>query len=309
MWPLPLCTLRVWLTARPFRPIIDVSLRITNYIRLSLVGPLVSSLVLLSWPALGQNKPIITIGTALCGATAKVDSVEVRISATIFAGNRIETGTTGCKIHLSNGALIELHAASSIVVSETGFVLNSGKVGTLGDVTFSAPGARVDFRPASVGSFLQAEFLNNHLVVDVVRGSARLTGRAGNEYYAGLGTGTRMQFSPDANQPAGINLLVSGCLEEEDRRVLLSDRHILAKVELIGSSVPSTRLQVAVNGALQPLPPTTTGVAAQIRVLSERRTSESCGSFVPIMLISGAGAGTLAAILIPGQEPQRISIP
>jgi len=234
--------------------------------------------------------------------------VSVRISATLFSGNRIETGATECKIVLSNGAFIELHETSSIVMSATGFVLNSGKVGTLGDVVFSVAGARADFRPASASSLLRAEFLNNHLVVDVLRGSARLTGR-GKEYYAGLETGTRMQFSPDANQPAGINLLVSGCLDEEDQRVLLSDRHIPARVELKGSSVPSRRLQVAVNGALQPLPPSANGVPALIRVLTERRTADPCGPFVPIMLISGGGAATVAAILIPGQEPQRISIP
>ena len=170
--------------------------------------------------------------------------------------------------------------------------------------------APIHFKALAQPSMIKALILKGTLSVEVSKGSAE--GLGGNEKYAVLTTGTRMEFPRDDKQAAGVDLLIRGCLHKEKERWYINGTHVEHKVELTGEIPRQSGRPLEVLGILLPMTAPDTSIAARIQVLSSHSVEGGCFGPIPLFMpivVGGAVAGGTAAAVIPGQESNRVSVP
>lgn len=190
-------------------------------------------------------------------------------------------------------------------MSLSGIVLTSGEVRIDGLAGLGIASVPADFHPSQPDSLILASFVNGELTLDVVRGSALVSGK---EIYAKLGQGSRMVFVREPKDAAGLTPKLSGCLHESDGRWFLSDSRLPSPVEVTGEGVRKEGHHVDLVGSFESLPTGSPVVTAKVRAISETQTSGGCQNFKPITLL--IPAGSLAGVGVAlGQSPGRVSVP
>jgi hypothetical protein len=264
------------------------------------------ALVLFSVPVCqAQNQQA---GAVYCPMPFQVDGVAVSNSATVFPSNRLDAGDALCTFQRTGGDTVDFAAHSEIVITPAGVVLIHGSLRIKGPEVLAIPSVSPNIRPAPQ-SVIEAQFANGEWTVDVVRGSAQLTGAV---LYAELDSNTRMRFFPDSNQASGVDLLLEGCAREEQGQWFLDDTHIRRSVELLGNSVAGKKKRVEIKGGVAQLDPNPQRLAARIQVISETATDKRCGfdpKLIPVILGLSGGAAYGISTLSPGSSSTPVSIP
>lgn len=276
-----------------------------------------SFLSVFSAPCRAADVPVATVD---CAGAFRLDGAAVSNTGTLFAGSAVEDPSGSCVIRSAAGGTVRLGAQSGGRVTAHGFELAHGSVRLSGSSQLAIPSAAAVVQPNSAEATVAAEFAGGVWTVNVTSGAAQLTGQH-DEIYLLLDTGAVAAFIPAADQPAGVNLKVSGCLESEQDRWYLLPAHFSRRLELLGDTVRKNRQQVSVVGALQPLP-AAGPLSGVVRVVSEKKAAGKCaaaGTGTDLTELVGISAGiavaevaagsTIAGAIPPGTPAQPASVP
>src|SRR5271157_1296647 len=234
-------------------------------------GACVAALLARATPGLSADH---AVGVAVSPGGFYIDSAIMWNSSTVFDNSSVETFSTPCTIRLDGGGKVEVGANSAIQVGGGGLVLERGDVRIEGRADVGITAASIRFIAVAQPAAMKALISGDMLSVEVWQGSAE--GVGGHEKYAVLTPGTRMDFPRDGKQPAGVDLLIRGCMHKEKDRWYIDGIHVAHKVEVTGEIPRQSGRPVEVLGILLPMTGQDASISARIRVLFSHSVDGGC---------------------------------
>ena len=254
------------------------------------------ALVLSANLALGMAAaPAVGIVTARGSFT--IDDSSIAGNATLFEGNKIETGKTSSQLQLNNGARMQLAAESRGIVYRDRLVLESGS-GRFDNYGVEALSLRI--RPDGGNSSAEVSVRNSSpaspgmVQVAALNGPVRVTA-ANGVLLANVQAGRTLAFTPQSAEPA-VPTLVTGCLEGSGGKYQLTDEASLVRFEVMGAGMEKeVGHRVEIAGSVTPVPESMSRVwLTSVKQLSKKCSSRSTAAAAAGVGAAGAGAAGAA---------------
>jgi len=188
---------------------------------------------LLTASAFAASRPI---GIITASGHFTLDRSQVWGNATLFSGEKVETGAASSQATLRNGVTIQLASASSASVSEDRLMLwkGTGQVAAAESYEIEAGGLAI--RSASgTGRVRVGWSAGGEIEVSALSGSARVANAGTGVVLASIPAGRRMNFAMQA--AAGGMITRTGCLLYKDGHFLMQDQNTQEVVELLGPNL------------------------------------------------------------------------
>jgi hypothetical protein len=188
---------------------------------------------LLTSSAFAASRPI---GIITASGHFTLDRSEVWGNATLFSGEKVETGTASSQATLRNGVTIQLASASSANVSENRLMLWKGIGQVAAPESYEIEAGGLAIRSASGTGRLRVGWsAGGEIEVSALTGSARVATVGTGVVLASIPAGRRMNFAMQA--AAGGNITRTGCLLYKDGHFLMQDQNTQEVVELLGQNL------------------------------------------------------------------------
>ncbi len=225
------------------------------------------------------------VGIVTARGSFIIDDSSIAGNATLFEGNRIETGAISSQMQLNNGARMQLSAESKGVVYRDRLVLEKGtsRVEHAGSFQVEANSLRI--RPASDAAARVSLRDSGMVEVSALDGPVRVTASNGM-LLASMQAGKTIDFTPESTPSPSAPTTITGCLESSSGKFLLTDETSLVRFELLGSGLDKeVGRRVQVSGSVTPVPDSLSRVdSASVKELSKKCSNRSAGA-------APAGAG------------------
>jgi len=204
-------------------------------------------MVLCSLLTAGAGAASRPIGIVTASGHFTLDRSQVWGNATLFSGERVETGTASSQATLRNGVTIQLASASSATLSENRLMLLKGASQVTAPESYEIDAGGLAVRSASgTGRVLVGWSANGEIEVRALSGGARVTNATG-VVLASIPAGRRMNFAMQA--AAGGVVTRTGCLLYKEGRFLMQDQNTQEVVELLGQNLAANLgNRVTING-------------------------------------------------------------
>ena len=228
------------------------------------------------------------VGIVTAGGRFTIDDSSIAGNATLFEGNRIETGKISSRLQLNAGARMQLAAESSGVVYGDRLVLQKGSSRLENAGTYRVEALSLRISPAAGAAQVS---LRRAGVVQVaaLAGPVRVT-TANGVLLANLETGRTVDFTPGEGPAAPTT--VTGCLESASGKFLLTDEVSLVRFEVMGAGMEKEAgHRVQVDGTVTPVPDS----MSQIQSSSVKQLSKKCSSRSKVAAAAGVGAAGAGA--------------
>lgn len=251
------------------------------------------ALILVANPSSGTAAaPAVGMMTARGSFT--IDDSNVAGNATLFEGNRIETGRASSQLLLNNGARMQLAAESRGIVYRDRLVLErgSGRVENYGVEALS-----LQIRPDGGNASAEVSVRNSGsagpglVEVAALNGPVRVTASNG-VLLANVQAGRTLAFVPEtAAMPAGPTT-VTGCVESAGGRFLLTDETSIVRFEVNGGGInKEVGHRVQVSGTVTPVPES----VSRVQSTSVKQLSKKCSNRTTAAAAAGVGAAGAGA--------------
>jgi hypothetical protein len=207
-----------------------------------------------------------TIGAGRSPGSFNLDGSAIRGNSTIFEGSTIESAASRVVIQL-HSTEVTLSPQSRVTVFRDHSVLQSGALllKDSGAYLVDAAGLRINSRG---NSYVQVQINGpSQVLVGARRGMAEVHSAAGVQV-ATLHAGMALNLTPQAAETES-NMSVTGCVERQGERYLVTDETSQVTVELQGPDVASyAGRRVAITGSRLTGTPNLAGVAHTVRVIT-----------------------------------------
>ncbi|HTT65155.1 MAG TPA: hypothetical protein VMG35_25065 [Bryobacteraceae bacterium] len=229
------------------------------------------------------------IGLVVADGSFQLEHSSVRGSATLFAGNVIETNMSSSQLHLSNGVSLRLAADSRARVYESHLALEKG-LAQLDSAHYRVEADSLQIEADQPGAGARVQLAGPRRVVVAARnGDVRVSNTDG-VLIARLGSGREMTFEPQEHG-AGAVTKISGILALKDGKFVVVDRVTNVTMQLQGTGLDAqVGNLVEITGTVDPAPPTVPGASQLIDVTGIKRLKKRAAAAA-----GAAGAGAAAA--------------
>ena len=208
---------------------------------------------LLTAGAWAASRPI---GIITASGHFTLDRSQVWGNATLFSGERVETGTASSQATLRNGVTIQLASASSASVSENRLTLWKGAGQVAAPESYEIQAGGLAIRSAGgTGRFLVGWSAGGEIEVSALTGSARVANAGSGLVLASIPAGRRMNFALQAGAAGTVTR--TGCLLYKDGHFLMQDQNTQEVIELLGQNLAANLAnRVTVTGTASSAKPT-----------------------------------------------------
>jgi hypothetical protein len=232
------------------------------------------------------------VGVVTARGSFTIDDSSVAGNATLFEGNRIETGIASSRLQMNTGARVQLAAESRGIVYRDRLVLEKGssRFEKAGNYQVEALSLRI--HPDGEDTAARISVGKSGVVqVAALNGPVQVTAANGT-LLANLEAGRSLNFTPEDSGPAAPTT-VTGCLENSSGKFLLTDEVSLVRFEVMGPGLAKEaghRVQIA--GTVTPVLES----MSQVHSTSVKQLSRKCSNRGKVAAAAGVGAaGTGAA--------------
>jgi len=234
------------------------------------------------------------LGIAVSRGGFAVDRAAVEGNATLFEGNRVETGASSSELRLNNGVRMRLASDSSGIVYRDRLVLERGG-GEVSRALDAAPGPyRVEagtlrIQPAAAAAAGARVAVRGERVQVAALGAPVTVTNAQGLLLARLAAGRAAEFTPEGG--SGPSTL-TGCVSSHDDKYWLSDEASSVAFEVIGGGVAQqVGSRVEITGSVS----AGTNETNVVTVTSLKQLSKSCPANLAAAGAAGAGAAGAGA--------------
>ena len=183
--------------------------------------------------AFAASRPI---GIITASGHFTLDRSQVWGNATLFSGEKVETGTASSQAALRNGVTIQLASASSASVSENRLMLWKGAGQVAAPESYEIEAGGLAIRSASGSGRVRVGWgAGGEIEVSALSGSARVTSAGTGLLLASIPAGRRMNFAMQAGAAGTVTR--TGCLLYKDGHFLMQDQNTQEVVELLGQNL------------------------------------------------------------------------
>ena len=195
------------------------------------------TIFLCSWLTAGAWAASQPIGIITASGHFTLDRSQVWGNATLFSGEKVETGAASSQAALRNGVTIQLASASSASVSENRLTLWKGAGQMAAPESYEIEAGGLAIRSASGAGRLRVGWnAGGEIEVSALSGSARVANAGTGVVLASIPAGRRMNFAMQAGAAAGT-VTRTGCLLYKDGHFLMQDQNTQEVVELLGQNL------------------------------------------------------------------------
>jgi hypothetical protein len=244
------------------------------------------------------------VGIVTARGSFTIDNSSIAGNATLFEGDRIETGKVSSQLQLNNGAKMQLAAESKGIVHRDRLVLEKGS-GRFENYGVEALSLRINADGESTAAEVWIQRPNasepGRVEVAAVNGPVRVTG-ANGVLLANVQAGRTLAFVPDSSALVS-STTVTGCLESAGAKFLLTDEASLVRFQIVGSGIgKEVGHRVTIAGSITPVPDSLSQVyAGSVKTLatkcSHRKTAAAAAG---VGAAGAAGAGSAAGATAAG---------
>jgi hypothetical protein len=176
------------------------------------------------------------IGIITASGHFTLDRSQVWGNATLFSGEKVETGTASSQASLRNGVTIQLASASSASVSEKRLTLWKGAGQVAAPESYEIEAGGLAIRSVSgTGRVRVGWNAGGEIEVSALSGSARVANAGTGLVLASIPAGRRMNFAMQAGAAGTVTR--TGCLLYKDGHFLMQDQNTQEVVELLGQNL------------------------------------------------------------------------
>jgi len=196
------------------------------------------------------------IGIITASGHFTLDRSQVWGNATLFSGEKVETGAASSQATLRNGVTIQLASASSASVSENRLMLWKGAGQVAAPETYEIEAGGLAIRSAGGTGRLRVGWsAGGEIEVSALTGSARVASAGTGLVLASIPAGRRMNFAMQAGAAGTVTR--TGCLLYKDGHFLMQDQNTQEVVELLGQNLAANLAnRVTVTGTASNARPT-----------------------------------------------------
>jgi hypothetical protein len=188
---------------------------------------------LMTASAFAASRPI---GIITASGHFTLDRSQVWGNATLFSGEKVETGAASSQATLRNGVTIQLASASSASISENSLMLWKGVGQVAAPESYEIEAGGLAIRSTSGTGRLRVGWsAGGEIEVSALTGSARVAKAGTGVVLASIPAGRRMNFAMQAGAAGTITR--TGCLLYKDGHFLMQDQNTQEVVELLGQNL------------------------------------------------------------------------
>jgi hypothetical protein len=214
------------------------------------------------------------IGVITASGHVTLDRSQVWGNATLFSGEKVETGTASSQATLRNGVTIQLGSASSASVSESRLMLLKGTGQIAAPESYEIEAGGLAIRSANGTGRLRVGWSNDgQIEVAALMGSARVASAGTGVVLASIPAGRRMNFAMQAGAAGTVTR--TGCLLYKDGHFLMQDQTTQEVIELLGQNLAANlgnRVTVTGTGSsARPTLPAATSVLNATSVVAQQQ--------------------------------------
>lgn len=226
------------------------------------------------------------VGIMTARGSFSIDNSSIAGNATLFEGNRIETGSISSQLQFNNGARMQLAAESRGIVYRDRLVLEkgAGRVESAGNYQVEANSLRI--RPAGDASAQVSLRESGMVEVAALNGPVRVSASNG-VLLASLQAGKTIDFTPEPGAGPAGSTTVTGCLESSGGRLLLTDEASLVRFEMAGPGLDKeVGHRVQISGTVTPVP----DAMSKVQSSEVKQLSKKCSNRATAAAAAGVGA-------------------
>ena len=228
----------------------------------------------LAFSVTGLTASTASIGVATANGNFQVNSSQVRGSSTLMDGTVIETGSASSQVQMNNGAHVRVAAGSRAKIYEGRLILEKG-VGELDSSTaFQVEAHSLRISNAGPNTVARVRITSpNQVMVAALKGPVRVTNAAGF-LIANIAAGGALSFDPEVGATGPTK--VTGCLENRDGKVVITDQTTNVTMEVRGAGVEKeVGNHVELTGASEAGSATVNGASQAINVSAFKRVGKA----------------------------------
>ncbi len=270
--------------------------------------------------AMVANLTVATAGAPVVGVAVKsgsftVDGARVSGNATVFEGNRIDTGSGSTRLELNNGNRLSLGADSAGSIYRNRFVLEKGAGDVVATNSFQVEALNLFVTPGAAKASARVSLPSPGLLhVDAVNGAVEVATKKG-VLLARLDPGTSLDFTPPpdgATAPARV----SGTIHKVGDRFVLQEETSKVTIELRGSDLSTyTGARVEIEGIVLNEASSVPNTSEVIKVAKVTKIGKSGatarGHHGPTTVIAGVGVAAAATgagfVISRGSDTKAVS--